>query len=285
MTVALVTGTSSGIGLHSAVGLANAGCEVVATMRDLGKRHALDEAAAGAGVELDVRALDVVDHDGARSCVSSVVADHGGLDIVVNNAGQGLVGTLEQLSDDDLRAQMEVNYFAVALLTRLALGVMRGAGRGRVVTVTSVGGAVGQPFNDAYCASKFAVEGLLQSLAPVAARLGIAVSIVEPGPVSTEFVTGIMARGDGALRQRSGAPAGADDAYGPLLAAYVARTQQTFSQAQRAEDVAAVVVEAAMTDRPRFRWQTSDAARAFVAQSLRDLDGATVLTETSTWLS
>lgn len=283
MAVAVVTGTSSGIGLHSAVGLAKAGCEVVATMRDLGKRRALDQAAASAGVELDVRVLDVVDQETAGSCLSSVVADHGALDILVNNAGQGLVGTLEQLSDEDLRAQMEVNYFAVASLTRLAIGVMRRAGHGRVVAVTSVGGVVGQPFNDAYCASKFAVEGLLQSLAPVAARVGVEVSIVEPGPVSTEFVNGIMSRSAGALRQTAGEE-GSVDAYGPMLGAYVARTRETFSQAQSAEEVAAVVVEAATTERPRFRWQTSDAARLFVARSLCDLDGGQVLAETASWL-
>jgi NAD(P)-dependent dehydrogenase (short-subunit alcohol dehydrogenase family) len=168
---------------------------------------------------------------------------------------------------------------------------MRGAGRGRVVAVTSVGGAVGQPFNDAYCASKFAVEGLLQSLAPVAARIGVDVSVVEPGPVSTEFVNGIMARGAGALRTAAddragddGSDDGSGSAYAALLGAYVARTQETFSQAQSAEDVAAVVVEAATTARPRFRWQTSEPARRFVAQSLRDLDGAQVLAETSGWL-
>jgi NAD(P)-dependent dehydrogenase (short-subunit alcohol dehydrogenase family) len=285
MTVALVTGTSSGIGLHSAVGLARAGCTVVATMRDLGRRRALDDAAAEAGVELDVRTLDVVDGDSVGSCFSSVVSDHGGLDVLVNNAGQGLVGTLEQLSDHDLRSQMDVNFFAVALLTRLALGVMRPAGRGRVLTVTSVGGVVGQPFNDAYCAAKFAVEGLMQSLAPVAARLGIDVSVVEPGPVSTEFVSGIMTRGAGALR---GAPHlhGHDDAdpYAPLLGAYVARTQDTFANAQRAEEVAAVVVEAAITDRPRFRWQTSEAASTFVGMSIHDLHGDKVIGETATWL-
>jgi NAD(P)-dependent dehydrogenase (short-subunit alcohol dehydrogenase family) len=286
MTVALVTGTSSGIGLHSAVGLARAGCTVVATMRDPARRQALDDAATKAGVELDVRRLDVVEQGNVRSCVSSVVSDHGGLDILVNNAGQGLVGTLEQLSDDDLRSQMEVNFFAVAVLTRLALGVMRGAGRGRVVTVTSVGGAVGQPFNDAYCAAKFAVEGLMQSLAPVAARVGVGVSVVEPGPVSTEFVNGIMARGAGALRaaMRPDAEPGGDP-YGALLGAYVARTQQTFGNAQTADEVAAVVVEAATTHQPRFRWQTSPASSAFVAMSLRDLDGTSVAEETATWMA
>src|SRR3954447_24508202 len=166
--VALVTGTSSGIGLHTAVGLARSGLRVIATMRDIAKATALRSAAEQAGVEVEVRALDVVDEAQA----TALVADLERVDVLVNNAGQGSVGTLEQLTLDDLRAQLDVNYLGVATLTRLVLPGMRALGTGRVVTVTSVGGAVGQPFADAYCGAKFAVEGLMQSLAPVAARFG-----------------------------------------------------------------------------------------------------------------
>lgn len=160
MTTALVTGTSSGIGLHTAIGLARTGVDVVATVRDTGRADALRTAAAAAGVELDIRALDVTDPVGARD----LVADVGPVDILVNNAGRGAVGTLEQLTDEDLQAQLDTNYLSVARLTRLVLPGMRERGTGRVVTVTSVGGAVGQPFSDAYCAAKFAVEGLMLSL-------------------------------------------------------------------------------------------------------------------------
>src|SRR5436190_4618874 len=179
------------MGLATAVGLARAGLTVVATMRDTGKGDALRRAAEDAGVEVDVRALDVTDFEQARACVDGVLADHGSVDVLVNNAGRGAVATLEQLSDAQLQEQLEVNYLGVARLTRLVLPSMRAAGSGRVVTVTSVGGAVGQPFADAYCAAKFAVEGLMQSLAPVAAKLGVTVSIVEPGAVGSEFVENV----------------------------------------------------------------------------------------------
>ena len=225
--VALVTGTSSGIGLETAVGLARAGTTVVATVRDPSRDGALRRAARAAGVEVDVRTLEVTDADAARACVDGVLADHGRLDVLVNNAGRGSVASLEQTDDDDLREQLEVNYLSVARLTRLVLPAMRAAGRGRVVTVTSVGGVVGQPFSDAYCAAKFAVEGLMQSLAPVVARFGVQVAVVEP---------------------------------------------------------AAVVVEAATTDRHRFRWQTSPGAAAFAGLSLADLDGSRVLAQTSSWV-
>lgn len=268
------------MGLATAVGLARAGLTVVATMRDTSRDGALRSAAEAAGVEVDVRALDVTDADGARSAVEGVLADHGSVDVLVNNAGRGAVATLEQLTDAQLQEQLDVNYLGVARMTRLVLPSMRAAGRGRVVTVTSVGGAVGQPFADAYCAAKFAVEGLMQSLAPVVASFGVTVSIVEPGAVASEF-TGNVHRAD------AGEPTAGDDAdpYAGLLAAYLRRTASAFDNAQSSADAAAVIVEAATTSEPRFRWQTSEQASGFVGLSLRDLDGSRVLGATSTWLA
>ena len=274
--VALVTGTSSGMGLHTAIGLARAGLTVVATMRDTAKDADLRRAADGAGVEVDVRALDVTDAHQSVEAVAGVVADHGGVDVLVNNAGRGAVATLEQLSDEQLQAQLDVNYLGVARLTRLVLPGMRAAGRGRVVTVTSVGGAVGQPFADAYCGAKFAVEGLMQSLAPVAASFGVVVSVVEPGAVASEFTANVHR-----------ADAGADDGdpYAGLLAAYLRRTAGAFDDAQTSQQAAEVIVEAATTDQPRFRWQTSAQAEQFVGLSLADLDGSRVVGTTSTWIA
>ena len=269
---ALVTGTSSGMGLHTAVGLARAGLHVVATMRDLAKAGPLRAAADAAGVEVDVRTLDVVDEEQARALVD----DLGLVSVLVNNAGRGSVATLEQLTLGDLRQQLEVNYLAAASLTRLTLPGMRATGSGRIVTVTSVGGAVGQPFADAYCAAKFAVEGLMQSLAPVAARFGITVSIVEPAAVASAFVSNV----DGAITEPD-----PEDPYAELLAAYLRRSAGAFDNAQSAESAAWVIVEAATTTRPKFRWQTSDSAAAFVGLTLADLDGSRVLGSTTAWLT
>jgi NAD(P)-dependent dehydrogenase (short-subunit alcohol dehydrogenase family) len=144
--VALITGTSSGIGLSSAIAAAKHGFTTVATLRDTGKDGALRAAGEVAGVTLDVRQLDVVDDDSITSCIDGVIADHGTLDVLVNNAGRGFVGTVEQVSMEDMRAIMEVNFFGVVATTKAALAHLR-ASRGRVITVTSVGGVVGQPFN------------------------------------------------------------------------------------------------------------------------------------------
>jgi len=273
--VAVVTGTSAGIGLHTAVGLARHGVRVVATMRDPARSGPLLDEAARAGVDLDLLACDVIDDAQATACIDEVLARHGRLDILINNAGQGHDGTLEELSLDDLRAQLEVNFFGVARMTKLVLPSMRLARFGRIVSVSSIAGAVGQPFNDAYCASKFAMEGLMQSLSIVVAEFGIGVSVVEPGPVATGFVD--------SLHEPSGGAPG-DDPYARARAAFAAVSAGGFSRAQSAESAAAVVVEAALTSEPRFRWQTSKMASTIVGYSLADTDGATVASRLGEWI-
>lgn len=275
--VALVTGTSSGIGLETAVQLAQTGVDVVATVRNPARADALRAAADAVDVPIDVRELDITSDESSERCVQQVVHDHGRLDLLVNNAGAGMVGTLEQLTLDDLRAALELNCVGVARLTKLVLPHMRERGSGRVVTVTSVGGVVGQPFNDAYCAAKFAVEGMMQALAPVAERLGVTVSVVEPGAVASAFA-------DSAVTEASGRVDAPGDAYADLLAAYRRRTSSAFAAAQSPRDAAAAVVAACLDPEPRFRYQTSDGASAFAGLSVADLDGARVLGATRGWL-
>ena len=275
--VALVTGTSSGMGLHTAVELARRGLVVVATMRDTSRATALTEAAAQAGVEVDVRALDVTDHEAARACVDGVLADHGRLDVLVNNAGRGAVATAEQLSLDEIRDQLEVNYLGPVALTKLVLPQMRAAGSGTVLTVTSVGGAVGQPFADAYCGAKFAVEGFMQSLAVVMLAHGVHVSVIEPAAVASDFVGNVA-------RPESPATTDASDPYAAQLDAYLARSAGAFANAQTSRDAAVAIADAATSTDYRFRWQTSEGATAFVGMSLADTDGSRVLGATRGWI-
>lgn len=267
--VAVVTGTSSGMGLHAAVALAKAGCTVVATVRSKERAVALEEAAGGADVTLDIRELDVTDHAANARFVDEVIADHGSIDVLVNNAGRGCVGTAETLPMETVREQMETNYFSVVALTQAVLPHMREARRGTIVTVTSVGGVVGQPFADAYCAAKFAVEGFMQSLSTVAAHVGVRVSVIEPAAVATQFVDNV--------EKIDGGP------YQEQLDAYLARTAGAFANAQSAESAGEAIAGAALADEYRFRWQTSDAAAMFAGVSLGDLDGSRVLGMTTPW--
>ncbi|MGW4058671.1 SDR family oxidoreductase [Amycolatopsis sp. NPDC004747] len=273
--VALITGTSTGIGLATAVLAARRGFRAVATLRDPGRADRLRKAAADAGVELDVRPLDVTDARSVGAAVEGVLADHGRLDVLVNNAGAGHLGTLEQEPLSAVRETMEVNFFGVAETTRAALPALRASG-GRVITVTSVGGVVGQPFNEAYCAAKFAVEGMMESLAPVAAAQGVTVCVVEPGAVATEFVNNV------GVDERLFASAGP---YAESLNKYIANVTKSFRGAQTADEVAEVILAAMTTETPAFRIQTSKWAEDFTAAKLADRDGSAVQRMTSGWLA
>ncbi|QUQ65842.1 SDR family NAD(P)-dependent oxidoreductase [Kutzneria sp. CA-103260] len=268
----LVTGSSTGIGLATAIAAAKAGWRVVATMRDTSKASPV---LAAAGDLVDVRALDVTDAEAAAACVADVVSTYGRLDAVINNAGAGHVGTLEQESIDEVRRVFEVNFFGVLNVTRPALPHLRAAA-GRLITVTSVGGVVGQPFNEAYCGAKFAVEGFMESLAPVVAAHGVRVTVVEPGAVASEFVTNVGFD-----------PAQIDAAgpYGPQLRAYLERTSGAFAGAQTSEDAAASIVEVLTAEQPAFRVQTSEVARTFSGVKLGDLDGSAVQGLTGGWIA
>ncbi|WP_030204642.1 SDR family NAD(P)-dependent oxidoreductase [Streptomyces sp. NRRL S-87] len=275
--IVLITGASSGIGLAAAVAAAGAGWTTVATMRNLAKADALRAAAAEAGVadRVHIKKLDVTDEAAAVACIAEVVAEYGRLDAVVNNAGAGHVATIEQGTLEDVRATMEVNFFGVVAVTRAALPHLR-ASRGRLISVTSVGGVIGQPFNEAYCAAKFAVEGFMEALAPVAATVGVRVSVVEPGAVASEFVTNIGL--DVPAMVEAAGP------YGQALHGYIDHAMKSFSTPQTPQEAAAPVVAALTADEPAFRIQTSDWAREFVGTKLADLDGSAVVGMTAGWL-
>jgi len=272
--VALVTGTSSGIGLFTAVQLAQAGLAVVATMRNPAKAEALKAEAAAAGVELDVRALDVQDAASIAACVNGVLGDYGRIDLLVNNAGSGFLGTMEETTFEQLTQVMDVNFYGVWRVTEAVFPHMRRAGSGRIVTNTSIGGLIGQPFNDAYCAAKFAVEGFMESLAPVASRLGIHVSIVEPGPVATEFVATVREK----LGQTQ--PTEASAAYTTMRDSYLAASTQVFAMAQTGADVARVMVAAATAEQPHLRYVTSDLVRGIAGRKYVDLTGDSIIAMT-----
>ena len=147
---------------------------------------------------------------------------------------------------------------------------MRAAGAGRIVTITSIGGLIGQPFNDAYCAAKFAVEGFMESLAPVAQRMGVQVVLVEPGPVNTEFVASV--------RSKAQAPGIDLEAYRPLREAYLAAAAQAFASiGQTGSDIANIIADAADAKTPHFRYATSDMIRALVGRKYVDPTGDSIL--------
>lgn len=260
--VVLVTGTSSGIGLAVAKRLASTGWRVVGTGRRAGER--LDG--------IDSRVMDVIDDRSVTECVASVLTDYGQLDAVINNAGAGHVATLEDDSLEHIRHVLEVNFFGVVRVTKACLPALR-ASRGHLIAVSSVGGIVGQPFNDAYCAAKFAVEGMMESLAPVAVGAGVKVSVIEPGFVKTAFVSNL---------RLDAIPVSAP--YAEMRQRYLDLVATRMPLGQSADDVAAVIAAVLADPNPQLRYQTSASATAFVRAKLSDDSGAAIQAVTRTWV-
>ena len=191
--IALVTGTSSGFGLLTSVELAKAGYRVIATMRDLGRRAKLDQAATDAGVQrqIDVRALDVTNFSEIATVVDTVASDYGRIDVLVNNAGFAVAGFAEDVRLEELRLQFETNFFGAVAMTKAVLPTMRKQHSGQIIQISSIGGLLGSMTLSSYSASKHALEGWSESLRMEVNSLGIKVVLVEPGA----FDTGIWMQG------------------------------------------------------------------------------------------
>lgn len=171
---------------------------------------------------------------------------------------------------------MEVNFGTVAV-TRAAMPMLRSS-RGRIVTVSSVGGVIGQPFNEDYCAAKFAIEGFFEALAPVARAVGVQVSLIEPGAVRSSFVENVGIDVHAMVAQAG--------PYASALGSYLDRTASAFSSssAQDPGDVAAVVLQVLRAAEAPFRVQTSDWAREFAGLKLADVDGSRVQSAMRGWI-
>ncbi len=256
----IITGTSSGLGKSLAVMLARNGFKVYATMRDPGKQEALLETAQKAGVTVHVKQLDVTDMQSINECVADVIAEDGCIDVLVNNAGAGFVRTTEQATEEDVRWVMDVNFHGVVRCVKAVLPHMRTAESGHVVNITSVGGLVGQPFNEIYCAAKFAVEGYTESMATyIQPNFGIKFSTVEPGGISSEFANSVMKQ-----FQESGGMV--EDPYRPILEKYISgagERAKTDNVYQTPDVVAKVVLECIKDPDPPLRVRTSPWANEF----------------------
>ncbi|HVY98558.1 MAG TPA: oxidoreductase [Dongiaceae bacterium] len=181
-----ITGAGRGLGTEIAKAALAAGDNVVATARDTAR---LAEALGPDDDRLLNVALDVTAAGQAQAAVDAAEKRFGGIDVLVNNAGYGHLGFFEEASEEDIRIQFETNLFGVFRVTRAALPAMRKAGHGRIFNLSSVGGLRGAEFGSLYCSTKFALEGFSESLAQEVAPFGIFVTIVEPGPFRTDFLT------------------------------------------------------------------------------------------------
>jgi NAD(P)-dependent dehydrogenase (short-subunit alcohol dehydrogenase family) len=253
-----VTGAGRGMGVDIARAALAAGHAVVAT----GRNPERVSAAIGAHDDLLTVALDVTKPAGAQAAVEAAVDRFGRIDVLVNNAGNFYAGFFEEISTEDFRAQVETNLFGPLNVTRAVLPGMRGRRSGHVVTISSTAGLIGQEFCSAYAASKFAVEGWMESLTPEIAPYGIRTTVVEPGFFRTDLLT---------QESTSYAEPSIDD--------YAERTRQTVTawdgmngrQGGDPAKLAHALVQVVGLDEPPLRWVAGADAVQGVEQKARDL--------------
>ena len=257
--VILITGTSTGLGVATAVQAAQAGHTVYATMRNTQKRGTLDAAAQVAGVSLNVLQLDVQDTGSVNAAVDTVITEQGRIDVLINNAGMGYVRSLEQAEETDIQKILDINYTGVTRCIKAVMPHMRKARAGHVINISSVGGLVGQPFNEIYCGAKFAVEGLTEAMASyITPAFGIHFTAVEPGGIASEFANTVLEQ----VEQTGGM---LEDEYLPILQKYIAGSQnrQETGIYQTADEVAATVMKVMGSEQPPVRTRTSEWSEDF----------------------
>ena len=242
MTVALITGANSGIGRGAAVDLAAKGWTVYGSMRSLDKGAKLAAMAEEAGVTVHPVVCDVTDTESVNAAVAEVIADAGHIDVVVNNAGIGGNGVLEETSVDTYAEVMDVNVYGVIRCCQAVLPHMRERGEGCILNVSSIAGRIAAIAQSPYVASKWALEGLTEGLAQEVALHGIRVALIEPGIVKTA----IMAKNIDAPN----ATGAYDRAYQRMFNFYAAG----LADPGVPSEVASVIFEAATTATPRLRY-------------------------------
>ena len=184
-SVALVTGSSSGIGFETSLLLARNGYHTYASMRNLGKSKTITEISNREKLPLSVIQLDVDDDKSVKDAIYRIEKEQGRIDVVVNNAGYLLIGSLEELSIEEFKEQFETNFFGAIRVIREVLPIMRRQRVGTIVNISSLAGRVGLPLNSPYVSSKFALEGLSESMAYEIEQFGIKVVLIEPGYIKT----------------------------------------------------------------------------------------------------
>ena len=254
--VAIVTGSSGGIGLATSLALARKGYLTYATMRNLAKRDSIQSVADKQHLPIRVVQLDVTDENSIKKAIQSILSEAGRIDLLVNNAGYALTGAFEDIGIDEIEAQYETNVFGVIRVTQAVLPIMRKQGSGRIINISSGAGRIGYPGGSAYVSSKFALEGLSESMAYEIEQFGIKTVLVEPGFVRTNFGENIViAR----KTQNTNSP------YSQMMQMMSSIRDKMLKNASDAYLVAEVVVEAATAKEPNLRYLAGKDVQQMVA--------------------
>lgn len=243
--VAIVTGSSSGIGLDTSITLAQNGFLTYATMRNLDKSSIIETAAEKEKIPIRVVELDVTDDRSVNDAIQRIVSEIGKIDVLVNNAGYGLVGAFEDLSMEEIKSQYETNVFGLMRVTQQVLPITRKQESGIIVNVSSGAGIFGYPGGSAYVSTKFAVEGLTESISYELESFGIKVVLIEPGFIRTNFANAMI------LAKKAQDP---NSPYSAMMQTIQSNSSEMAKNASPVDSVSSAILKAVASRRPNLRY-------------------------------
>src|SRR5215213_10802450 len=244
--IAVVTGSSSGIGFEASLMLARNGFQTYATMRDPKKGENIKSIASKENLPIHIEQLDVIDNKSVMNAIQAILTEAGRIDVLVNNAGYALTGAFEDLAIEEIKAQYETNLFGVIRTTQAVLPIMRKQKSGTIVNISSGAGRFGFPGFSAYVSTKFAVEGLSESMAYELEPFGIKVILIEPGVIRTNVFKNVV------LAKKSQNP---NLRYSQIMQKMSASFEHMMENASSSPDlVAKVVLQAVTSENPSLRY-------------------------------
>src|SRR5215211_7277824 len=245
LSVAVVTGSSSGIGLAASLALAKNGYLTYATMRNLAKQDSIQSVAEKEHLPVRTVQLDVTDENSVKNAIQSILSESGRIDLLVNNAGYGMTGAFEDIGMDEIKSLYETNVFGVIRVTQAVLPIMRKQGSGRIINISSGAGRIGYPGGSAYVSSKFALVFFKQKTAYEIEQFGIRTVLVEPGFVRTKIGENM------AISKKTQDP---NSPYSQMMQMMSSNQERMLENGSDADLVASVVAEAATSKEPNLRY-------------------------------
>tara|TARA_B100000029_G_scaffold261553_1_gene257845 strand:- start:310 stop:1143 length:834 start_codon:yes stop_codon:yes gene_type:complete len=252
--VALVTGSSTGIGFETSLALARDGFYTFATMRDIVKGEKIKEIAGKENLSIEIIELDVDKEDSVKNAVQNIMKKKQRIDVLVNNAGWGLWGSVEDVSVDEFKTQFETNFFSVIRMIQEVAPIMREQNSGNIVNISSIAGRIGFPISPAYISSKFALEGLSESLRFELMPFGINVIIIEPGMIKTNFFDPM----------KLGKKAEKTDVYKSITEKVLSGVKMMAQMATDPKEVSNTIIDAIKEEKPLPRYIVGNDASMFL---------------------
>jgi NAD(P)-dependent dehydrogenase (short-subunit alcohol dehydrogenase family) len=252
--VAVVTGSSSGIGFETSLALAREGYFTFATMRDVKKAGTIKKIVEEENLPLKVIELDVDNEDSVENAIKSIIDEKQRIDVLVNNAGWGIWGTGEDVSLEEFREQFETNFFSIVRLIQKVAPTMRKQGSGDIVNISSIAGRIGFPVSTAYISSKFALEGFSESLRFELGEFGINVIIIEPGVIKTNFFDSM----------RTAKKADVGETYRDITSKVITGVKMMAEMGTHPKEVANVIINSIKEEKPLPRYVVGNDAAMFL---------------------